>query len=57
MAKRKFRVSAELKNIIGRDLITDDFVAIFELVKNSFDARAPRVDRERGADAGGVFRR
>ena len=44
MAKRKFKVSAELKNIIGRDLITDDFVAIFELVKNSFDARATRVD-------------
>ena len=44
MAKRKFKVSAELKNIIGRDLITDDFVAIFELVKNSFDAHATRVD-------------
>ncbi len=44
MAKRKFKVSAELKNVIGRDLITDDFVAIFELVKNSFDAHATRVD-------------
>lgn len=44
MAKRSFKVSAELKNIIGRDLITDDFVAIFELVKNSFDAHATRVD-------------
>jgi len=39
-----FRISSALKRIIGRDLITDEFVAIFELVKNSFDARATRVD-------------
>ena len=39
-----FRISAGLKRIIGRDLITNDFVAIFELVKNSFDARSTRVD-------------
>ncbi len=39
-----FRVSSALKRIIGRDLITDEFVAIFELVKNSFDAHAKRVD-------------
>lgn len=38
-----FRVSSGLKNIIGRDLITNDFVAIFELVKNSFDAHATHV--------------
>lgn len=38
-----FRVSAGLKRIIGRDLIVSDFVAVFELVKNSFDARAKRV--------------
>lgn len=40
----QFKVSAGLKNIIGRDLITDDFIAIFELVKNSFDAHATNVD-------------
>lgn len=40
----KFRVSSALKNIIGRDLITNDNVAVFELVKNSFDAHASRVD-------------
>ena len=40
----KFRVSAALKDLIGRDLITNDFVAIFELVKNSFDAQATYVD-------------
>lgn len=42
--KLNFKVSSALKDIIGRDLITDDFVAIFELVKNSFDANAKRVD-------------
>ena len=40
----KFRVSSGLKSIIGKDLITDDFVAIFELVKNAFDAYSDRVD-------------
>ncbi|RIV72642.1 sensor histidine kinase [Flagellimonas aequoris] len=39
----QFRISSGLKNIIGRDLITDDFVAIFELVKNSYDAHATKV--------------
>jgi signal transduction histidine kinase len=39
----KFRVSSALKNIIGRDLITDDYVAVFELVKNSIDAYASRI--------------
>lgn len=38
-----FRISTGLKNIIGRDLITDDYVAVFELVKNSFDAYAKKV--------------
>lgn len=32
-----FRVSAGLKNIIGRDLISDKYIAIFELVKNSYE--------------------
>lgn len=43
MSKEHFRISSELKNVIGQDLITDDFVAIFELVKNSFDANASKV--------------
>lgn len=38
-----FRISTGLKDLIGRDLITDDFVAVFELVKNAFDARAKKV--------------
>lgn len=39
----QFRISSGLKNIIGKDLITDDFIAIFELVKNSYDAYATKV--------------
>lgn len=42
--KDKFRVSSALKTIIGRELITDDFVAVFELVKNAFDAHARNVE-------------
>lgn len=38
-----FKIKSGLKNIIGRDLITDDYVAVFELVKNSFDAYAKNV--------------
>lgn len=38
-----FKVSSGLKNIIGRDLIINDTVAIFELVKNAFDADARTV--------------
>lgn len=44
MENLKFRVSSGLKNIIGRELITDKFIAIFEIVKNSYDAGATRVD-------------
>ncbi|CAC9648083.1 hypothetical protein [uncultured Gammaproteobacteria bacterium] len=40
----KFKISSELKNIIGQDLIVNDQVAVFELVKNSYDAHATRVD-------------
>ncbi len=40
----KFRISAALKNIIGSDLISDDYIAIFELVKNAYDAHASRVE-------------
>lgn len=39
----KFRVSSGIKDIVGKDLITDDFIAVFELVKNSYDARAKHV--------------
>lgn len=39
----EFKVSTGLKDIIGRELITDDQIAIFELVKNSYDADAQKV--------------
>ncbi|MFX4230439.1 ATP-binding protein [Aliarcobacter butzleri] len=39
----QFKISSALKDIIGRDLINDDFIAIFELVKNSYDAYATKV--------------
>lgn len=38
-----FRVSSGLKNIIGRDLISDKYIAMFELVKNSYDAAGSKV--------------
>jgi len=38
-----FDVSTGLKRVLGRELITADEVAIFEMVKNSFDARATEV--------------
>jgi signal transduction histidine kinase len=38
-----FDVSTGLKRVLGSELITDDEVAIFELVKNSFDAGADKV--------------
>lgn len=39
-----FKVSSGLKNLIGRELITDQYIAIFELVKNGYDAGASKVD-------------
>ena len=39
-----FKISAALKDLIGKELITDEFVAVFELVKNSFDANASKVE-------------
>jgi signal transduction histidine kinase len=44
MSNVQFKISSALKTIIGKELITDDFIAMFELVKNSFDANAKRVD-------------
>jgi signal transduction histidine kinase len=48
--KLHFDVSTGLKRVLGRELITDDEVAIFELVKNSFDAGADTVHLHFGKD-------
>lgn len=42
--KLHFKVSSGLKNIIGKDLITNELVAIFELVKNGYDADATEIN-------------
>lgn len=39
----QFKISSALKDLVGKDLITSDNVAIFELVKNSYDAYANHV--------------
>ena len=39
----RFKVSTGLKRVLGRELITHDEVAIFEMVKNSYDAGASVV--------------
>ena len=44
MGELQFRISSALKDLVGKDLITSDNVAIFELVKNSYDAYASKVD-------------
>lgn len=43
MEQKQFKISSSLKDLIGKDLITNDFVAVFELVKNSYDAYAKKV--------------
>lgn len=49
-SKLHFDVSTGLKRVLGRELITDDEVAVFELVKNSFDAGADTVHIHFGKD-------
>jgi len=44
MDELQFKISSALKDLVGKDLITSDNIAIFELVKNSYDAYASKVD-------------
>lgn len=48
--KLQFKVSAGLKSIIGKDLITNKYIAIFELVKNAYDAYAEYTEIVFGKD-------
>ena len=40
----KWRFDISTFRLIGRELITDRITALFELVKNSYDANAKRVN-------------
>lgn len=42
----KFRPKARLLNLLGHELITDEVIAMIELVKNSYDADANHVNVE-----------
>lgn len=39
-----FKTNVQIKSIIGKDLINDDNIALLELIKNSFDANATKVE-------------
>lgn len=39
-----FKTNTLLKNLVGKDLINDDNIAIVELVKNSYDAESTEVE-------------
>ncbi|MBP2002388.1 signal transduction histidine kinase [Paenibacillus shirakamiensis] len=39
-----FRTNAKVENLVGRELITNNIIAIFELIKNSYDAGATRIE-------------
>lgn len=39
----RFRTNSKLEKLIGRELITNNTIAIFELIKNSYDAGAKKV--------------
>lgn len=39
-----FKTNTLLKNLVGKDLINDDNIAVIELVKNAYDARANAVE-------------
>src|ERR1700678_4499314 len=38
-----FKTNTLLKNLVGKDLINDDTIAVVELVKNAHDAKSPSV--------------
>lgn len=44
MPKLHFRTNAKVERLIGRELITNNTIAIFELIKNSYDAGARKVE-------------
>lgn len=53
--KLHFITHADLKNVIGQDLINDDNIAIVELVKNGIDAGAGSVTIEFDMSTSSIF--
>lgn len=53
---RPFRIAARAMRQLGAELITSDEMALYELIKNGFDAQSPRtvVDISAPADASAV---
>lgn len=39
-----FRTNSKVKSLVGQELITNNNIAIFELIKNSYDASATKVE-------------
>jgi signal transduction histidine kinase len=50
-----FRLHPRVFQALGSELVTSDVVAVIELVKNSYDAFATRVDVRFGKDADGEY--
>lgn len=44
MPEFRFRTNAKVENLVGRELITNSTIAIFELIKNSYDAGAYKIE-------------
>lgn len=44
MKEFRFRTNSKVKSLVGRELITNNNIAIFELIKNSYDAAATEVE-------------
>lgn len=40
----RFRTNSKVKSLVGRELITNNNIAIFELIKNSYDAAATEIN-------------
>src|SRR5206468_5357868 len=40
----KFQFSGKMARLLGRESVSSDIAALFELVKNSYDADAEKVD-------------
>lgn len=44
MPKFYFRTNAKVEKLVGRELITNNTIALFELIKNAYDAGAKKIE-------------